>query len=77
MDRGESSPPYCLYDHCGWKDLHSQKVHNASAEHKTVEQLMVQLEDVIATVQDEWGAIIVAIVTDALGECRKARRLLG
>jgi hypothetical protein len=53
------------------------KVHDASAERKTAEQLMVQLEDVIATVQDEWGAIVVAIVTDASGECRKARRLLG
>jgi hypothetical protein len=30
---------------------------------------MVLLEEVIATVQDDWGAIMVAIVTDALGEC--------
>jgi len=57
--------------------IRTVKVHDASAERKTVEQLMVQLEDVIATVQDEWGAIVVAIVTDASGECRKARRLLG
>src|ERR1700728_3024066 len=38
---------------------------------------MALLEEVIATVQDDWGAIVVAIVTDASGECRKARRLLG
>jgi len=35
------------------------------------------LKDVISTVQDEWGAVVIAIVTDASGECRKARRLLG
>ena len=52
-------------------------MHDASAERKTAEQLMVLLEEVIMTVQDEWGAIVVAIVTDASGECRKARRLLG
>ena len=52
-------------------------MHDASAERKTAEQLMVLLEEVIATVQDKWGAIVVAIVTDASGECREARRLLG
>jgi hypothetical protein len=44
-------------------------VHDASAERKTAEQLMALLEEVITTVQDEWGAIVVAIVTDASGEC--------
>jgi len=28
-------------------------------------------------VQDEWGAIVIVIVTDASGECRKAQRFLG
>jgi hypothetical protein len=53
------------------------KVHDASAERKAAEQLMSLLEDVIATVQNEWGAIVIAIVTDASGECRKAQWLLG
>jgi hypothetical protein len=44
-------------------------VHDASAERKTAEQLMVLLEEVITTVQDKWGAIVIAIVTNALGEC--------
>lgn len=52
------------------------KVHDASAERKTAEELLVLLEEVIKIVQDEWGAIVVAIVTDASGECRKARRIL-
>ena len=28
-------------------------------------------------VEEKWGAKVVAIVTDASGECRKARRILG
>jgi hypothetical protein len=49
--------------------IHTVKVHDTSAERKTAEQLIALLEEVITTVQNEWGAIIVAIVTDALGEC--------
>ena len=57
--------------------IHTVKVHDASGERKTADQLILLLEDVISTVQDEWGAVVNAIVTDASGECRKARRLLG
>jgi hypothetical protein len=53
------------------------KVHDASAERKTAEQLIPLLEEVIKIVEDEWGAIVMAIVTDASGECRKARQILG
>ncbi len=38
---------------------------------------MALLEEVIMTVQGEWGATIVGIVTDASGECQKAWQLLG
>jgi hypothetical protein len=41
------------------------KVNDASAEHKTAERLILLLEEVIKTVQDEWAALVVAIVTDA------------
>ena len=57
--------------------IRTVKVHDASAERKTAEQLIALLEEVITMVQDEWGAIVVAIVMDASGECRKAQRLLG
>ena len=50
---------------------------HASAKRKTAEELLILLEEVIKIVQDEWGTIVVAIVTDASGECRKARRILG
>lgn len=53
------------------------KVHDASSERKTAEELIPLLEEVIRIVRDEWGAIVIAIVTDASGECRKARRILG
>jgi hypothetical protein len=52
-------------------DSHSKNLYDASAEHKTAEQLMVLLEEAITTVQYDWGAIVVAIITDALGECCK------
>ena len=57
--------------------IRTVKVHDVSGERKTADQLIPLLEDVISTVQDEWGAVVIAIVTDASGECRKARRLLG
>lgn len=37
---------------------------------------MVHLEDAIRIIQTEYFAILVAIVTDASGECHKARRVL-
>jgi hypothetical protein len=39
--------------------------------------LIPLLEEVIELVRREWGVIVVAIVTDASGECRKARRIMG
>ncbi|KZP02551.1 hypothetical protein FIBSPDRAFT_770553 [Athelia psychrophila] len=56
--------------------IRTVKVHDASAERKTAEQLLKLLDEVIITVESEWGAVVVAIVTDASGECRKARRQL-
>jgi len=31
------------------------------------------LEDIIKEIEEKWGSLVVAIVTDASGECRKAR----
>lgn len=53
------------------------KVHDASNERKTTDNLLRVLKDVVGEVQAEWGANVVAIVTDASGESRKARRLYG
>jgi len=44
------------------------KVHDASGERKTTEVLLKELENVLAIVRDEWGAVVVALVTDASGE---------
>ncbi|KAF8967652.1 ribonuclease H-like domain-containing protein, partial [Flammula alnicola] len=54
--------------------LYTVKVHDASAERKTADNLLRLLEEVFRKVQDEWGGVVVAIVTDASGESRKARR---
>ena len=37
---------------------------------------MIHLEGAIRTVREEYSAFLVAVVTDASGECRKARRIL-
>ena len=51
-------------------------MHDASGERKTAENLKHHLEKVIHMVRDDYGAYVVGVVTDASGECRKARRLL-
>jgi hypothetical protein len=34
------------------------------------------LEEVIKEIEEKWGSLVIAFVTDASGECRKARREL-
>jgi hypothetical protein len=51
-------------------------VYDASCERKTADNLKIHLENVIDTVRLEYCACIVGVVTDASGECRKARRVL-
>jgi hypothetical protein len=34
------------------------------------------LEEVIKEIEEKWGSLVIAVVTDASGECRKARREL-
>lgn len=51
-------------------------MHDASGERKTADNLKIHLENTIKTVRDNYGAHVVGVVTDASGECRKARRLL-
>ncbi|GLB43959.1 putative protein of unknown function (DUF 659) [Lyophyllum shimeji] len=55
--------------------LHTVKIHDASTERKTTENLLRVLEEVVQNVEAEWGAKVIAIVTDASGESRKAWRL--
>ena len=53
------------------------KVDDTSEERKTAEKLLEHLEAAMKEVEEKWGAKVIAIVTDASGECRKARRILG
>ncbi|CAA7262561.1 unnamed protein product [Cyclocybe aegerita] len=57
------------------KEVHTVKVHDALGERKTAEVLLDELERVLSTLQNEWGAVVVGLVTDASGESRKAQRL--
>ena len=47
-----------------------------SCERKTAENLIGHLKRAINTVRVEYNTCVVGVVTDASGECRKARRLL-
>jgi len=55
--------------------VYTVRVHDATGERKTAENLLAEIENVLAIVTGEWGTIVVALVTDASGEARKARRL--
>ena len=57
--------------------IYTITVDDTSEEHKTAEKLLVHLEAAKTEVEVKWGAIVVAIVTDASGECRKAWQILG
>ncbi|KAG6913948.1 hypothetical protein DXG01_003329 [Tephrocybe rancida] len=55
--------------------LHTVKVHDASSERKTTDNLLRELDDVVKVIEDEWGAVVIAVVTDASGESRKAQKI--
>jgi non-canonical (house-cleaning) NTP pyrophosphatase len=55
---------------------HTLNVHDTSSEWKTAENFAVHLENTIKVVRTEYFAVLVAVVTDASGECRKTRRIL-
>ena len=53
------------------------KVDDTSEERKTADKLITHIECAMKEVEDQWGAMVVAIVTDASGECLKACCMLG
>jgi len=54
--------------------VYTIKVHDASMERKNGKNLQALLEEAITEVESKWGSQIVAVVTDASGECRRARK---
>jgi len=48
--------------------LHTVQVHDASNERKTTQNLLCVLKEVFELLQNEWGTIVIAVVTDASGE---------
>ncbi|KAL0064720.1 hypothetical protein AAF712_008266 [Marasmius tenuissimus] len=65
----------------GWSGINSVhtftvRVHDASLEQKTADNLLLLRKDVIQTVQSDWKVEIIAFTTDASGEARKAHHLL-
>lgn len=47
-------------------------MHDASREQKTAENLLELLEQTIEDVEENWGVVVVSVVTDASGKARKA-----
>jgi hypothetical protein len=54
---------------------HVVRVHDASGERKTAENLYRELEKVIAELEGEWKIIVVAVCSDAGGEALKGRKI--
>jgi hypothetical protein len=55
--------------------VHTVEVHNTTKERKTAENYLKEIDEVYNKLKDEWGVVVVGLVTDASGEARKARRL--
>ncbi|KAF9035772.1 hypothetical protein BJ165DRAFT_1307486, partial [Panaeolus papilionaceus] len=71
---GENHHHYIAFMITSGGKLYTVKVHDASTERKTFDRLLIVLEAVFTRLEAEWGAVVVAVVTDASGESRKARR---
>lgn len=54
--------------------VYTVRVDDTSTERKTAALLLVRLEAAITEVEERFNIKVVAVVTDASGECRKARR---
>lgn len=52
------------------------RVHDASNERKTADNLFKLMVEVIEELRSEWNVNVVAFTTDASGESRKARKML-
>ncbi|KAG2360241.1 ribonuclease H-like domain-containing protein, partial [Suillus spraguei] len=58
------------------RKLHTIKVHDASMDPHTAEELLKQILDAISRIETKWGASVIACTTDTSGESQKARCLL-
>ena len=52
------------------------RVHDASGEWKTVENLYRELKKVIDELEGEWNVVVVAVTSDAGGEALKVRKMV-
>ncbi|KAF8574508.1 hypothetical protein K439DRAFT_1372203 [Ramaria rubella] len=55
---------------------HTVRVHDASAERKTADNLYKLMVEVINELQDNWGMIVIAFTSDAGGESLKAWKMI-
>lgn len=62
---------------CPTIQVYTFRVSDASAERKTADKLLPQVISVLQALRSEWKMVIIGVCTDASGETRKMRRLLG
>ena len=76
--KGESSacPPIPKLNLDFLFQLHTVRVHDASKDPKTAEELLKQMLLAINIIETEWGSTMITCTTDASGESQKAWRLL-
>jgi len=56
--------------------VHPVQVDDVSGDCKTAENLVQHLERAMEELKTKWDIVLVAIVTDASGECGKAKKIL-
>ncbi|THU78266.1 hypothetical protein K435DRAFT_824147 [Dendrothele bispora CBS 962.96] len=73
---GENKHHYIAFMITVDRKIRTVRVHDASGERKTAENLLKLMREVIQELEKNWHVNVVAFTTDASGEARKARKLL-
>ena len=54
----------------------AHKAVDVSDVRKNAETVLAHINEEIHLIEEQWGTPVIAVVSDAAGECRKARRLI-
>ncbi|KAI0049656.1 hypothetical protein FA95DRAFT_1488644, partial [Auriscalpium vulgare] len=74
---GENHHHYLAFMMVAGRECHTVQLVDASAERKTAENLLGHMKSSIYIMETEFGVFVVAFCSDASGESRKARVILG
>ncbi|KZT31206.1 hypothetical protein SISSUDRAFT_970170, partial [Sistotremastrum suecicum HHB10207 ss-3] len=57
--------------------LQTVKLYDTSNERHTAENLLAQMQEVVEILRKDWHVTVIAVTSDASGESKKARQMLG